>query len=165
MRRAVRGARPDRREQARDTEHHAETWRLPPRGNSGWRSWGAEPIPWRRAGRPKGETPPPRCSLVPHPVLASCLRRACDMRATKGQRQGHPPPHTPPPPRGCARRVGEAKTGDTQQAPPLQRDKCRASCLRHACVVPTTCVLRRKDDKGAPPPHTHLRHPKGGGCR
>ena len=49
--------------------------------------------------------------------------------------------------------------------PPLQRDKCRASCLRHACVVPATCVVRREDDKGAPPPPTHLRPPKGGGCR
>ena len=42
--------------------------------------------------------------------------------------------------------------------PPLQRDKCRASCLRHACVVPATCVLRREDDKGAPPP-THTSAP------
>ena len=37
--------------------------------------------------------------------------------------------------------------------PPLQRDGCRASCLRRACVVPATCVQRREDDK-APPPHT-----------
>ena len=43
--------------------------------------------------------PPPRCSQVPHPVLASCLRPACDMRATKGRRQGRPPPpHTSAPP-------------------------------------------------------------------
>ena len=46
--------------------------------------------------------------------------------------------------------------------PPQQRDRCRASCLRHACVVPATCVQRRGDDK-APPPPTHLRPPKGGG--
>ena len=38
--------------------------------------------------------------------------------------------------------------------PPLQRDRCRASCVRHACVVPATCVLRREDDKPPPPPHT-----------
>ena len=39
--------------------------------------------------------------------------------------------------------------------PPLQRDKCGASCLRHLCVVPATCVLRREDGMGAPPPpHT-----------
>ena len=46
------------------------------------------------------EKPPPRCSQVSHPVLASCLRRACDMRATKGRRQGRPPPtpHTSAPP-------------------------------------------------------------------
>ena len=234
---------------------------------------------------PKEKTPlppPPRSSQVPHPVLASCLRRACDMRATKGRRQGRPPPPTPPPPRGCARRVGGATTGDTRQAPPppppaegqvprlvptpclrracdvratkgrrhgrpppphippppqgwgmqvggakrgpppkqsgrvgrqrragagrttrpcperaravqapaggpagvrtqgrkgddgshkacpppppLQRDRCRASCLRRACVVPATCVQRREDDKPPPPPpHTHHRPPKGGG--
>ena len=49
---------------------------------------------------PKEKPPPPRCSPVPHPVLASCLRRACDMRATKGRRQGPPPPptHTSAPP-------------------------------------------------------------------
>ena len=36
--------------------------------------------------------------------------------------------------------------------PPLQRDRCRASCLRRACVVPATCLQRREDDKA--PPHT-----------
>ena len=51
---------------------------------------------------PKENPPPPRCSQVPHPVLASCLRRACDMRATKGRRHGRPrPPSTHPrPPKG-----------------------------------------------------------------
>ena len=38
--------------------------------------------------------------------------------------------------------------------PPLQRDRCRASCLRRASVVPATCVQRREDDKPPPPPHT-----------
>ena len=38
--------------------------------------------------------------------------------------------------------------------PPLQRDRCRASCLRRACVVPATCVQRRDDDKASPPTHT-----------
>ena len=42
--------------------------------------------------------------------------------------------------------------------PPLQRDGCRASCLRCACVVPATCVQRRKDDKPPPPP-THTSAP------
>ena len=46
--------------------------------------------------------------------------------------------------------------------PPLQRDKCRASCLHHACVVPATCVLRREDDKGAPPPPPHTPPPPQG---
>ena len=49
---------------------------------------------------PQRRNPPPHCSQVPHSVLASCLRRACDMRATKGRRQGRPPPppthHRPP---------------------------------------------------------------------
>ena len=35
---------------------------------------------------PQRETPPPP-PLQPRPVLASCLRHACDMRATKGRRQ------------------------------------------------------------------------------
>ena len=39
-------------------------------------------------------------------------------------------------------------------SPPLQRDRCRASCLRRACVVPATCVQRREDDKPPPPTHT-----------
>ena len=42
--------------------------------------------------------------------------------------------------------------------PPLQRDRCRASCLRRASVVPATCVQRREDDKPPPPP-THTSAP------
>ena len=49
--------------------------------------------------------------------------------------------------------------------PPLQRDKCRASCLRHACVVPATCVLQREDDKGAPPPPHTPPPPQGWGMQ
>ena len=48
--------------------------------------------------------------------------------------------------------------------PPMQRDRCRASCLRRACIVPATCVQQREDDN-PPPPHTHLRPPNGGGGR
>ena len=33
--------------------------------------------------------------------------------------------------------------------PPLQRDGCRASCLRRACVM-----LQRREDNKPPPPHT-----------
>ena len=59
---------------------------------------------------PKEKPPPPRSSQVPHPVLASCLRRACDMRATKGRQHGRPsPPHTPPPPQGWGMQVGGEK--------------------------------------------------------
>ena len=47
--------------------------------------------------------------------------------------------------------------------PSLQRDRCRASCLRRSCVVPATCVQRREDDKA--PPHTHLRPPQGWGVQ
>ena len=46
--------------------------------------------------------------------------------------------------------------------PPLQRDRCRASCLRRACVVPATCVQRWEDDKPPPPPHTHTPPPPQG---
>ena len=65
--------------------------------------------------------------------------------------------------RGCERRVGRVTTGATRHAPPpLERDRCRATCLCRACGVPATCVQRREDDKPPPPP-THLRPPKGGG--
>ena len=57
-------------------------------------------------GPQRRNPPPPHCGQVPHRVLASCLRRACDMRATTGRRQGRPPP--PPthhrPPEGGGRR-------------------------------------------------------------
>ena len=63
--------------------------------------------------------------------------------------------------RGCERRVGRATTGATRHAPPpLQRDGCRASCLRRACVVPPTWVQRRDDDKASP--HTHTPPPPPG---
>ena len=59
-------------------------------------------------------------------------------------------------------RKGDDGSHMASPPPPLQRAKCRASCLRGACVVPATCVLRREDDKGAPPP-AHHRLPKGEG--
>ena len=87
-------------------------WRLPPRGNSGWRSSGAEPIPWRRTGRPQEKIPPQ--PPLPHLVPSSCLPRACDMRATKGRRQGRPPPpHTSAPPG-----VGDEGRGGRKADPP-----------------------------------------------
>ena len=111
---------------------------------------------------PKEKPPPPRCRQVPQPVLASCLHRACDMRATKGRRQGRPPPHTPPPPRGCARREGGATTGDTRQAPP---PPCRGtSAAPRACAMLASC-LRRACYEGKttwappPPPPTHTPAP------
>ena len=100
-------------------------------------------------------------SQVPHPMLASCLRRACDMRATKGRRQGRPPPPTHlSPPRGCARRVGGATTGDTRQAPPPAEGQVPrlvpAPCLRRACDV--RAAEGRRQGR-PPPPHTHTSAP------
>ena len=47
-----------------------------------------------KGGKAQRETPPPRSSQVPHPVLVSCLRHACDD-------MGAPPPPTHPrPPEG-----------------------------------------------------------------
>ena len=67
----------------------------------------------------RGTSPPPRSSQVPRPVLVSCLRHACDVRATKGRRQGRPsPPHPPPPPRGRGMRVG----GGGEKRPPPPED-------------------------------------------
>ena len=116
---------------------------------------------------PKEKPPPPAGAKC----LTPCLRRACVVPATCVQRRDDdkgapPPPHTPPPPRGCARRVGGATTGDTRQGPPppfrgtsAAPRACAmlASCLRRACYEGKTTR--------APPPHTHLRPPKGGGCR
>ena len=55
--------------------------------------------------------------------------------------------------RGCERRVGRATTGATRHAPPppLQRDQCRASCLRRACDV-LTPVDRQRGRPPTPPP-------------
>ena len=58
--------------------------------------------------------PLPAEGRVPRLVPAPCLRRACDMCATKGRRQGPPPPHTSAPPR-----VGdEGREGRTAAPPP-----------------------------------------------
>ena len=70
----------------------------------------------------------------------------------KPQRGGH---------RGSERRVGRAMTGATRLAPPpLQRDKCRASCLRRACDVLTP----EDGQRGRPPPPTPFSptHPRKG---
>ena len=64
--------------------------------------------------------------------------------------------------RGCDRRKGRVTTGATWQAPPhLQRDKCRASCLRRACDVLTP----EDGQRGRPPPHPLLLHPPKKGAR
>ena len=103
---------------------------------------------------PKEKPPSPRCSQVPHPVLASCLRHACN----EGTTTRAPPPQTPPPPRGCARRVGGATTGDTRQPPPPAEGQVPrlvpAPCLRRACDVRAT-----KERRQGPPPHTHTSAP------
>ena len=73
----------------------------------------------RVGGATTGDTrqapPPPAEGQVRRLVRAPCLRRACDVRATKGRRQGRPPPHThtsaPP-------RVGDAGRGGAKSAPP-----------------------------------------------
>ena len=59
----------------------------------------------RVGGATTGDTrqapPPPRAEVqVPRLVPAPCLRRACDVQATKGRRQGRPPPAHLRPPKG-----------------------------------------------------------------
>ena len=50
---------------------------------------------------------------------------------------------------------GEGQEGPKEKtSPPPTTAKCLTSCLRRACIVPATCVLRREDNEGAPPPHT-----------
>ena len=63
--------------------------------------------------------PPPAEGRVPRLVPAPCLRRACDMGAKKGRRQG-PPPHTPPPPQGWGMKEGR---GGQRPPPPPPEDK------------------------------------------
>ena len=142
-----------RRKLARDTKHHAETWRLPPKGSSGWRSWGAEPIPWRRAGRPKGEPPPPPLQPSASPracvVLASCLRHACNEGKTTWAPL--PPPHTPAPPR-----VGDAGGGG-EKRPPLEDkaagwggsgERVRDGPHDRACREHAPCKPQQGDHRG-----------------
>ena len=106
----AKGRRRGDRDQYRDERGEAgATWARKRR----WR--GTRP---RGYGGPKGEPPPP-CSQVPRPVLASCLRRACDMRATKGRQQGRPPP--PPTHRRPPR--GRAMTVAARGPPPPPEDK------------------------------------------
>ena len=65
--------------------------------------------------------PPPAEGRVPRLVPAPCLRRACDMSATKGRRQAPPPPtHTSAPPR-----VGDAGREGRTAAPPPEDKAAR----------------------------------------
>ena len=57
---------------------------------------------------------------------------------------------------GSERRVGRATTGATRHAPFPCRGKGAA---RRACAVLATCLRRRTDTEGAPPPHPLLPHP------
>ena len=84
---------------------------------------------------PKEKPHPPRCSQVPHLVLASCLCRACDMRATKGRRQGRPPPptHTSAPPR-----VGDEGRGGRKAPPPPRGHSGRVGRQRREGAGRTT---------------------------
>ena len=56
---------------------------------------------------------------MPRLMPAPYLRRACDMRATKGRRQPPPPPNTPPPPQRWGVKVGRGG----QPPPPPPEDK------------------------------------------
>ena len=95
-----------RREQARDTEHHAETWRLPPRGQQRLVILECGAYTMEQGGKAHREPPPPP------PAAAKCLAPwlccAYDMPATcvqrrEGEKGAPPPPPAPPPPRGRMR--------------------------------------------------------------
>ena len=91
----------------------------------------------------KGQTPP-HCSQVPHSVLASCLRRACDMRATKGRRQGcPPPPHTPPPPLGWGMTVAERE-------PPPRTKRQGGEAAERGCGTDHTTVPKGSTRRAHP---------------
>ena len=158
MRRAVRRARPatysDLRHGTLSTMRRRGDYRqgATAAGDSGVRSL------YCGGGRegPKEKPPPPPLQPCASPracvVLASCLRHACNEGTTT---RAPLPPHTPPPPRGCARKVGGATTGDTRQAPPPAEGQVPrlvpAPCLRRACDVRATKGRRQGRP---PPPHT-----------
>ena len=104
---------------------------IPRRTGGGWGDMGPQETlvryPTSGVRGPQRRTPPPHCSQVPHSVLASCLRRACNMRATKGRRQGRPPPpHTPPPPpppRGWGMTVAERGPPPRGQSGRVERQR------------------------------------------
>ena len=88
----------------------------------------------------------------------------------KARRQGPKPRQTGGRPGryGPARDAGEVPDirsmgAPKEKPPPPTAAQCLTPYLRRACVVPATCVLRREDDKGAPPFPTHHRPPEGGG--
>ena len=65
-----------------------------------------------KGGKAQRETPPPRSSQVPHPVLVSCL---CPVRPVS-RACVPPPPPTPAPPR-----AGNAGRGGRKATPPPPR--------------------------------------------
>ena len=65
---------------------------------------------------------------------------------------------------GCGAYTMEKGGRPKGNPPPPAAAKCLTPCLCRACVVPATCVQRRGDDMGAPPPPTHPRPPEGGQC-
>ena len=65
---------------------------------------------------------------------------------------------------GCGAYTMEKGGKAQREPPPPASAKCLTPALCRAYVMPATCVQRRGDDKGAPPPHTHPRPPEGGGC-
>ena len=97
--------------------------------------------------------PPPAEGRGPRLVPAPCLRRACDMRATKGRRQAPPPPPPPAhlrPPEGWG-----MKEGRGGQRPPLPRTKRQdGEAAERGCGADHTTV---------PEGSTRRASPSGGG--
>ena len=82
-----------------------------------------------QGGKARRETPPPRGSQVPRPVVVLCLRHACDVRATEGRRKGRPtPPQHHGPPRANAGREG------AKSAPPPRGQRGRVGRQRNEGV-------------------------------
>ena len=105
----------------------------------------------RVGGATTGDTrqaPPPAEGQLPRLVPAPCLRRACDVRAAEGRRQGRPPP--PPPHTSAPPRVGDAGRGGRKAAPPPRTKRQGGEAAARGCGPDHTTVPVESTRRASP---------------